>query len=53
MLIVRGAMAAFPTLLAGTVGTLIVLVLTAVGIYYHYRQNKPQASPPAAPAPKS
>ena len=53
MLIVRGAMAAFPTLLAGTLGTLIVVVLSAVGIYYHYRQSKPQASAPATPAPKS
>lgn len=54
MLIVRGVMVAFPTLLAGTIGTLVVVVLTAVGIFYHYRQNKPKPSePPATTAPKS
>ena len=59
MLIIRGVTIAFPTLLDGTVGTLIVLVLTGVGIFYHYRQSKPKAAqppaapPPAAPAPKS
>ncbi len=59
MLVVRGATVAFPTLLTGTLGTLIVIVLTAVGIFYHYRQNKPKAAqppaapPPTTPAPKS
>lgn len=53
MLMVRGVTAAFPTLLTGTLGTLIVVVLTAVGIFYHYRQSKPKSSAPAAPAPKS
>ena len=53
MLIVRGGMLAFPTLLAGPLGTLIVLGLTALGIFYHYRQNKPKSSTPATPAPKS
>ena len=51
MLIVRGALAAFPSLLDGTLGSLIVVALTAVGIYYHYRQNKPQPAAPATPAP--
>ena len=40
-------------LLTGTLGTVIVLLLTGVGIYYHYRQNKPKAETPAAAAPKS
>ncbi len=53
MLVVRGAMAVFPTLLAGPLGSLLVVVLTAVGIFYHYRQNQPKPSAPAAPAPKS
>ena len=55
MLIIRGCNCiAFPTLLDGTIGTLIVVVLTAVGIFYHYRQNKPKPSePPATTAPKS
>jgi hypothetical protein len=53
MLMVRGVMVAFPTLLDGTLGTVIVLGLTAVGIFYHYRQSKPKSSTPAATAPKS
>jgi hypothetical protein len=46
MLIVRGGMLAFPALLTGTFGTLIVVVLTAAGIFYHYRKNKPKAAAP-------
>jgi hypothetical protein len=59
MLMIRGVTVAFPTLLTGTIATLVVIVLTGVGIFYHYRQNKPKAEqppaapPPAAPAPKS
>jgi len=49
MLIVRGSTVAFPGLVDGTIGTLIVLVLTAIGIYYHYRKSKP-ATPAATPA---
>lgn len=41
MLIARGGLIAFPNLLTGTSGTIIVLVLTAIGIYYQYRQSKP------------
>jgi hypothetical protein len=52
MLMIRGVQVAFPTLLTGTLGTIIVLALTAVGIFYHYRQNKPKAAePPSAPPP--
>jgi len=44
MLVVRGAMAAvFPTL-DGTLGTVIVVALTALGIFYHYRKNAPKAA---------
>ena len=44
MLVVRGAMAAvFPTL-DGTLGTVIVVALTAAGIYYHYRKNAPKTA---------
>jgi hypothetical protein len=46
MLMVRGVTIAFPTLLTGTLGTIIVIALTAVGIFYHYRQSKPQAAAP-------
>jgi hypothetical protein len=41
MLIARGGLVAFPNLLTGTTGTIIVLILTAIGIYYQYRQSKP------------
>ncbi len=50
MLMIRGVTVAFPTLLDGTLGTIIVVALTAVGIFYHYRQSKPKSSAPAAPA---
>jgi len=44
MLVVRGAMAAvFPTL-DGTLGTVIVVALTALGIFYHYRKNAPKTA---------
>ena len=44
MLVVRGAMAAvFPTL-DGTLGTVIVVALTAAGIFYHYRKNTPKTA---------
>jgi hypothetical protein len=51
MLMVRGVMVAFPTLLDGTLGTIVVVALTAVGIFYHYRQNKPKAETPSAAPP--
>jgi hypothetical protein len=41
MLVVRGGMEAFPDLLEGTIGTVVVIVLTIVGIYYHYRREHP------------
>ncbi len=59
MLIVRGFVIAFSQAQVSTIGSLGVIVLTAVGIFYHYRQNKPKAAeppaaqPPAAAAPKS
>ena len=62
MLIVRGFLFAFAQPQAtqsGTIGSVGVIVLTAFGIFYHYRQNKPKATeppaapPPATPAPKS
>lgn len=39
MLIVRGAMAAFPDMLSGPIGTAAVIALTAGGIFYHYRKS--------------
>ena len=62
MLIVRGFLFAFsqgPVAQTGTIGTLGVIVLTAIGIFYHYRKNNPKAAappatpPPATTAPKS
>jgi hypothetical protein len=53
MLIVRGVMASIFPQIVGVFGTLIVVVLTGLGIFYHYRQMKPKtaAEPPAAPKP--
>jgi hypothetical protein len=39
MLIIRGAMAAFPDMLDGPIGTAAVIALTAGGIFYHYRKS--------------
>jgi hypothetical protein len=47
LLVVRGLMLWLWPGLAGPIGTLIVLVLTTLGIYYHYRRRAPTA-PPAA-----
>ena len=53
MLIVRGVIAAIFPQLVGVFGTLIIVVLTALGIFYHYRQMNPKAAapPPAASTP--
>jgi len=48
MLIVRGSTVAFPSLVDATIGTIIVVALTAAGIYYHYRKSQPAAAAPAA-----
>jgi hypothetical protein len=53
MLIVRGFLLAFSQTQVSPIGSLIVVVLTAAGIFYHYRQNKPKPSEPATTAPKS
>jgi hypothetical protein len=39
MLVVRGAMAALLPALSGPWGGLLILVLTGLGIYYHYRRR--------------
>jgi hypothetical protein len=43
-LIVRGAMSAVFPKLVGALGTVLVLALTALGIYYHYRKDMPKAA---------
>jgi len=40
LLIVNGAIGAFFPAFVGAIGTLLVLVLTGAGIFYHYRQQK-------------
>jgi hypothetical protein len=40
MLVVRGAMEAFLPSLNGTYGSLVIVVLTVLGIFYHARQVK-------------
>jgi hypothetical protein len=42
MLVVRGAMASLLPALAGPWGGLLILVLTGLGIYYHYRRLAPK-----------
>lgn len=44
VLIVRGVGALLPSL-SGTLGGLAIVALTALGIFYHYRQLKGSASP--------
>ncbi len=53
MLIVRGLLIAFSQTQVSTLGSLGVIVLAAIGIFYHYRQSKPKPSAPPAAAPKS
>ncbi len=50
MLLVRGLTVALLPSLAGTLGGLIVLALTVLGILYHYRRRPKAASPTTAPA---
>lgn len=53
MLIVRGFVIAFSTNQVSTIGSLGVVALTAVGIFYHYRKNNPRPAQPPTAAPKS
>jgi hypothetical protein len=48
LLVVRGLTLALLPSLAGPLGTLIFLALTALGIYYHYRQQTQKPSSPPA-----
>jgi hypothetical protein len=48
LLIVRGLTMAFLPSLAGPLGTVIVLALTALGVFYQYRRQAPKSAPPAA-----
>jgi hypothetical protein len=50
LLVVRGLTLALLPSLAGTLGTVIVIALTALGVYYHYRQHAPKTAPPPASA---
>jgi hypothetical protein len=48
MLIVRGLTLAFIPSLTGPLGTVIIVALTALGIFYNYRRQAPKSAPPAA-----
>jgi hypothetical protein len=47
LLVVRGLTMSLLPSLAGPLGTVIVVALTALGVYYHYRQHAPKSGPPA------
>jgi hypothetical protein len=47
LLIVRGLTAFLPSLV-GPLGTVIVIALTALGVYYNYRRQAPKSAPSAA-----
>jgi hypothetical protein len=48
MLVIRGAMTALLPALGGPLGGLLVLALTGLGIYYHYRQRAPKPADTSA-----
>jgi hypothetical protein len=48
LLVVRGLTLALLPSLTGPLGTVIIVALTALGIYYHYRREAPKSAPPAA-----
>jgi hypothetical protein len=47
LLVVRGVTMALLPSLSGPLGTVIIVALTALGVYYHYRQHAPKSVPPA------
>jgi hypothetical protein len=47
LLVVRGLTLALLPSLTGPLGTVIVVALTALGIYYHYRREAPKSAPAA------
>ena len=48
LLLVRGLTLALLPSLEGALGTVIVLALTALGVWYHYRQQAAKSAAPAA-----
>jgi hypothetical protein len=48
LLVVRGVELALLPSLAGALGTVIVVALTALGIFYHYRQHAGKSAPSTA-----
>jgi hypothetical protein len=48
LLVVRGLTLALLPSLAGPLGTVIILALTALGVYYHYRQHAARSDPSAS-----
>jgi hypothetical protein len=47
VLVVRGALDAALPMLQGTLGGLLILVLTGLGIWYHYRRLMPKTAKPS------
>jgi hypothetical protein len=47
LLFVRGLTLALLPSLAGPLGTVIVVALTVLGVFYHYRQHAPKSGPSA------
>jgi hypothetical protein len=50
LLVVRGLTLALLPSLAGPLGTVIIVALTALGVYYHYRQHAPKSAAPTTGA---
>lgn len=53
VLVVRGALDAALPMLQGTMGGLLILVLTGLGIWYHYRRLMPKTAKTTGTSPKA
>ena len=53
VLVVRGALDAALPMLQGTMGGLLILVLTGLGIWYHYRRLQPKTAETSGTSPKA
>ena len=53
VLVVRGALDAALPMLQGPVGGILVLALTGLGIWYHYRRLQPKTAKPSGTSPSA
>lgn len=53
VLVVRGALDAALPILQGATGGLLILVLTGLGIWYHYRRLMPKTAKSGGTSPKA